>query len=142
MLKIKRAESQAEFFGLARVRTLVFVKEQQVDPEIELDILDDTAVHYIALVDGAIVGTCRILLHDHHAKLGRMAVLAPYRRMRIATSLIQAVEQARSGLSFTQLELAAQLQAIPFYQSCGFQEFGPVFLDADIEHKMMVKHYE
>lgn len=142
MLKIKRAETQAEFFGLARVRTLVFVKEQQVDPEIELDCEDDTAIHYIAIMDGQVVGTCRILLHEKEAKLGRMAILAPYRRMKIASALIHAVEQERSALAFTNLKLGAQMQAIPFYESCGFQVYGPVFLDANIEHRMMVKNYE
>lgn len=142
MLKIKRAETQAEFFGLARVRTLVFVKEQLVDPAIELDCEDDTAIHYIAIMDNQVVGTCRILLHGQEAKLGRMAILAPYRRMKIASALIHAVEQERSALAFTKLNLAAQMQAIPFYESCGFTVYGPVFLDADIKHRMMVKNYE
>ena len=142
MLKIKRAETQAEFFGLARVRTLVFVKEQQVDPEIELDCEDDTAIHYIAVMDDQIVGTCRILRHGQEAKLGRMAILASYRRKKIASALIHAVEQERSALVFTKLKLGAQIQAIPFYESCGFAVYGPVFLDANIEHRMMVKNYE
>ena len=93
-------------------------------------------------MDGKVVATCRIMPTEKKAKLGRMAVLKEYRNQKIASSLIQYVESQRNDIGFQTLQLGAQLQAIPFYESCGFHCYGDIFLDANIEHRMMEKHYE
>lgn len=141
-MKLHIAKTQSEFFGLMNVRNHVFVIEQHVDPAEELDNYDAKAIHFVATEDGKVIGTCRVVMLADVAKLGRVAVLKEYRGKGIASALIRFVEQNQPNLGFTKMILGAQLTAIPFYEKNGFTLYGDVFLDANIKHKMMEKHYE
>ncbi len=124
------------------VRYEVFVDEQQVPLEEELDSYDDTAVHFLAMtVDGTEpVGTARlIILDEHKAKVGRVAVRTTFRRQRIGKAIMDEVESVAESRGVSVLVLDAQLHAIPFYEALGYRAFGPVFLDAGIEHRKMEK---
>ncbi len=63
-------------FGLRRE---VFVIEQNVPQEIELDADDLTATHMVAIADGEVVGTLRMIAKPEHLKIGRVAVRRDYR---------------------------------------------------------------
>lgn len=141
-MKLQIAQTQADFFGLMKVRNDVFVVEQHVSPLEELDTYDKDAVHFVAIEEDTVIGTCRLIIHDKEAKLGRMAVLKKHRRKGVASALIHFVEQHQKQYHFTRIRLGAQLTAIPFYESLGFVAYGDVFLDANIEHRMMEKFYE
>ena len=72
---VKLVESEPELDSAMQVRFRVFVSEQGVPPEEELDEADASAIHAIALVDVQVVGTGRLVLDDDvHARIGRMAV--------------------------------------------------------------------
>ena len=45
--------------------------------------------------------------------------------------------EARGGVN--KAKLGAQIQALGFYQKLGFEAFGPVYLDAGIEHRDMIR---
>ena len=62
------------------IRVRVFVKEQGVPHEIELDRDDERATHFLAVQSGKAVGTARVVMRRGSAKIGRMAVLKSYRR--------------------------------------------------------------
>ncbi|MFA5914416.1 MAG: GNAT family N-acetyltransferase [Burkholderiales bacterium] len=118
-----------------RIRELVFVLEQGVPPELEMDELDAHCDHALAYAaDGAAVGTGRLLPDGH---VGRMAVLKEYRGKGVGALLLQAlVEQARSrGHAFVRLN--AQIQASGFYRRYGFDVAGPGFMEAGIPHVSM-----
>jgi len=127
-----------DFKHCSAIRMVVFVEEQQVPPEEELDDLDAVAVHLLALVDGEPVGTGRLIVEDGRtARIGRMAVLRSHRGEGIGSAiLIRLMELARERGVGT-VTLAGQLHAIPFYEKHGFRAHGQVFLDAGIEHRSM-----
>ena len=76
------------------VRIAVFVDEQGISREDELDELDATAVHCVAYDGATPVGAGRLVLADGYAKIGRMAVLASHRGRGIG-ALVLADARAR-----------------------------------------------
>ena len=119
------------------VRRTVFQDEQRVPPELEFDGDDDWAVHVIAEADGVVVGTGRVLLNPEYAKIGRMAVLQPWRRHGTGRALLDALLREASGRGATRAVLHAQVHAIDFYARAGFTVFGDEFDEAGIPHRQM-----
>lgn len=123
-----------------KLRFEVFVDEQGVPVEEERDALDDTATHLLALQDGTPVGTARIVFQDDTAKIGRVCVVKTARGTGLGAKLIEAcVCVARNQAGVTRAKLGAQTHAIGFYEKVGFEVYGPVYLDAGIDHRDMVK---
>ena len=123
-----------------KLRFEVFVDEQGVPVEEERDALDDTATHLLALQDGTPVGTARIVFQDDTAKIGRVWVVKTARGTGLGAKLIEAcVNVARNQAGITRAKLGAQTHAIGFYEKLGFEVYGPVYLDAGIDHRDMVK---
>jgi len=121
---------------LSSVRHEVFVIGQNVPPELEVDKADSRYSHILALDGDKPVGTAR-LTDDGH--IGRVAVLKDYRSMGIGRELIRQLEEIAFELGFNQVELGAQLHAIPFYEKMGYIPFGDTYMDAGIEHRQMKK---
>ena len=123
-----------------KLRFEVFVDEQGVPVEEERDALDDTATHLLALQDGTPVGTARIVFQGDTAKIGRVCVVKTARGTGLGAKLIEAcVNVARNQAGITRAKLGAQTHAIGFYEKLGFEVYGPVYLDAGIDHRDMVK---
>lgn len=128
------------------IRFDVFVQEQKVPVEEELDALDEHCVHALAFtsnVGGAVtdqaVATGRLLPDGN---IGRMAVLSPYRRQGMGGAVLLALMNVAHEKGFAQVTLGAQLHARGFYAKHGFIEQGEVFLDANIEHILMKKRLD
>jgi len=122
------------------LRHEVFVVEQRIPQELEVDDDDGIATHLVALLDSRVVGTLRIVRHGRTAKIGRMAVSAAMRKNGIGRALMEfAAETASSGGS-EEIALGAQLTAREFYKRLGYVEEGPVFDDAGLPHVMMRKN--
>ena len=121
--------------ALSSIRHTVFVEEQGVPVELELDGEDSSAWHAAAFSDdGRLVGTGRML---RSGKIGRMAVSQSMRRQGIGRALLDALVAEAKRLKLEEVSLGAQLPAVPFYERAGFEAYGDVFLDAGIDHKMM-----
>jgi len=119
------------------IRWEVFVEEQGVPPELEQDEADASAVHAVLYNGGdRPLGTGRL---SAAGKIGRLAVLKPHRGRGHGDRLLHALmaEALRRGLD--RVTLAAQIQAIPFYERHGFRAFGPEFDDAGLPHRRMAK---
>jgi predicted GNAT family N-acyltransferase len=122
--------------ALRLVRETVFVQEQKVPAELEWDGMDDQCLHMLAEDDqGHPIGTGRLLPDGH---IGRMAVLRQWRGQGVGTALLRKLMQEGEKRGFRELVLAAQLQAMPFYEKEGFVAEGDVFDDAGIPHRNMV----
>ena len=120
------------------VRRAVFVEEQGVAPDLEQDGRDGEALHLLALDGDVPVGTARILIKDGTGKIGRVCVLQEYRGKGLGAALIgKAIDV--STVKATQAKLGAQTHALDFYAQFGFVATGPVYDDAGIPHRDMVR---
>ena len=118
----------------APIRFAVFVEEQGVPRDIELDENDAACLHAVAFDDGVPVGTGRLLRDGH---IGRMAVLEAWRGRGIGSLLLKSlVEKARQS-AMKELALSAQVHAVAFYRAHGFVEEGAEYLEAGIRHQSM-----
>ena len=121
------------------IRKQVFIHEQGVPEELELDELDSLASHALAYQDGQCVGTARLVdLEDGNAQIGRMAVLANFRGQGVGRRLLEELVLAAKAEKFATLILHAQLTAIPFYEKLGFVAQGPIYDEAGIPHRNMM----
>lgn len=137
-ITIRLITTDADREGCYLVRNRVFIEEQQVPPWEEMDAYDETALHFLAEDDGKVIGTARLVRKDENTyKIGRVAIEADYRSRGIGRDLMWYVMAA--GFNDCEiLILDAQIQVIAFYERLGFEAEGPIFLDANIEHRRMV----
>ncbi len=137
---VKRVESELELDSAMQVRFRVFVSEQGVPPEEELDEADAVAIHAIALVNRQVVGTGRLLLDDgDRARIGRMAVDIQWRRQGIGSQVLAFLEDAARAEGAQRTTLHAQEYVKSFYTAHGYREHGGIFLEANIPHVEMRK---
>lgn len=122
------------------IRTKVFVEEQHVPIDLELDEYEQEAVHFLASVDDEPAGVARMRwIDDRTAKAERVAVLIPFRGCGVGRELMLALEKYAKFEQATSVKLHAQLTAQSFYERLGYEAFGDNFLDAGIEHIAMRK---
>jgi predicted GNAT family N-acyltransferase len=140
MVKIVAIDATAALMREAyALRHEVFVVEQGVAEELEIDEDDRRATHLVAVGESGVVGTLRMLRHDRTAKIGRMAVAASSRSKRIGKAVMEFAAIAASHDGVEEIVLAAQLAARKFYQRLGYVEEGDVFFDAHLPHVRMRK---
>lgn len=117
------------------VRRTVFVDEQRVPAEMEIDEFDAASLHALAVdADGTVLGTGRLLADGH---IGRMAVLKPWRGRGVGAALLVALVDAARSRGDREVVLSAQTHAIPFYERFGFAAEGDEYDDAGIPHRLM-----
>ncbi len=118
----------------APIRFAVFVDEQKVPLDMELDEHDAACVHVVARSDGRAVGTGRLLPDGH---IGRMAVLKEARGQGVGAAMLTRLMELARERGDKEVALSAQTHAIGFYRRHGFVEEGGEYLDAGIPHLMM-----
>jgi predicted GNAT family N-acyltransferase len=123
---------------LRAIRFEVFVDEQNVPPEIEMDERDPHCIHLLACSEGTPVGTARIDL-EHDGKVGRLAVVARCRRQGIGRALMERCHEIAADRGLVSVWCNAQVSAVPFYESLGYQVEGEVFDEAGIDHLKMTR---
>ena len=143
-LIVKLVETEAELKAAFDLRIRVFVGEQGVPEEEELDEYDDAATHAVALVGGRVVGTGRVLFPDpgtgeSSVRIGRMAVDVEWRRGGIGGRILHTLEEAASHRGLDRAVLHAQTYVKSFYAGHGYVDEGDVFLEVGIEHVQMGK---
>jgi predicted GNAT family N-acyltransferase len=128
-----RARSQA-----SPIRFTVFVEEQGVPREIELDEQDAVSVHALAFEgdkqDGKPVATGRLLPDGH---IGRMAVLKEWRNRGVGGLMLQALLAEARRRGYREVVLSAQVHAAEFYERHGFIKKGEEYMEAGIRHQEM-----
>lgn len=137
--KIVRTNWEKDKSLLTEIRKQVFIIEQNVPAEIELDELDQQAVHFLVYKQNQeAIGTARFLTIDNNrGKIGRMSVLKQYRNQGCGLALLNACLKWAKKQKIAEVILHAQNQAIPFYQKSGFRVRGNEFMDAGIPHHEM-----
>jgi len=130
------------------VRYDVFVTEQQVPADLELDDLDETADHFVAYDDDQAVGAGRLVVEPAGFEgadpalgpvghLGRLAVRPHARGTALGVALVRAIEERAAGRDLRLVVLAAQTHATGFYERLGYAAYGEVFDDAGLPHRWM-----
>lgn len=133
-LTIRTGDWSAMRADAAPLRLAVFVAEQGIPESLEWDEHDDTSVHAVGYVDEVPVATGRLLADGH---IGRMAVLAPYRRSGIGGRVLERLVEIARERGETVVELSAQAYVRDFYVRHGFVAFGELYDDAGIPHQSM-----
>ncbi|PHZ85701.1 GNAT family N-acetyltransferase [Paremcibacter congregatus] len=137
-ITIEKITTAADLEKCFQIRTIVFVEEQHVAQDEEIDGLDPQADQYLLSVDGAPTATARVRYVDGLAKIERVAVLKTRRGLNIGRKLMEfIIADIKAQAQVSTLKLGAQIQVVGFYQQLGFQEYGDEFLDAGIRHKWM-----
>ena len=140
--------TEADLRDALAVRTRVFVQEQGVPIDLEVDDTDraaltrQDAVYVIGRLRGDAVATARLLFEAHGEPaamphIGRVAVLAEHRGNGFGAAIMRALHDAARTRGASAVTLAAQVHAIPFYERLSYVARGPLFLDAGIEHRDM-----
>ncbi len=137
---VKRAETANEMAGIRAIRLQVFVEEQGVPRNLELDEFDARAIHAAALSDGSVVGTGRLILDNPgHAIIGRMSVAQPLRRRGVGDRILAFLEGEALSRGVWHITLHAQSYVKEFYSRHGYKEDGEPFMEAGILHVLMSK---
>jgi predicted GNAT family N-acyltransferase len=126
------------------LRMNVFVEEQRVPVDEELDAYDLTATHFLVREitadsgEDSFVGTARLVDKGGAVgKIGRVAIHASYRGLGLGAALMRYIHAFAGDRGFSRFDLEAQCYAIPFYEKLGYAAHGDIFLDAGIEHRNM-----
>jgi ElaA protein len=117
---------------------VVFIDEQGVSEADEIDDLDGQSLHLLAMDSNVPVGTARIDIANGVAKIGRVCVIKSYRGTGLGAALIRKALDVAQGKA-AQAKLGAQVYALGFYETLGFSAVGPVYDDAGIDHRDMVR---
>ena len=129
MLDWRAAQAEAK-----RIRVTVFVEEQGVPAELEMDENDAASLHALAYTDGRAIGTGRLLPDGH---IGRMAVLKEWRGRGAGRSLLRRLIDAARQRGHREVALSAQVHALEFYRAEGFEPEGAIYEEAGIPHQAM-----
>jgi predicted GNAT family N-acyltransferase len=114
------------------LRFAVFVEEQKVPADIELDSFDELSVHAVAFdTEGEAIATGRLLPDGH---IGRMAVAKPVRGRGVGSALLKALMDEARRRGHTHAVLSAQTHAVDFYRRHGYSSYGDQYHDAGIAH--------
>src|SRR5215475_5068922 len=115
---VEPADWSTDLAALRAVRDPVFIDEQHVPVEDEQDALDPKSRHVLARdAEGQPIGTGRL---TPERTIGRMAVVKEWRGRGVGEALLNALLEQARALGYPDVELHAQVHAIPFYEKFGF----------------------
>jgi predicted GNAT family N-acyltransferase len=140
MIDVKIVQDSQQYEDALGVRLAVFVVEQQIPRDEEIDEYEDSAVHCAGYADGKPVAAGRLVIMDGYGKIGRMAVLKEHRGEGIGARVLEALEREGAARGLREFRLSAQLTARGFYDRTGYHAVGDVYDEVGIPHIEMRKH--
>ncbi|MET3683352.1 putative GNAT family N-acyltransferase [Alkalibacillus flavidus] len=140
MLNVKPIETIRQKDEAFDIRKIVFVEEQNVPFEEEMDEHDDHAIHFVGYsLERRPIAASRLRFTDEYGKLERIAVLKEERGNGYGRDIILAMEEVIRDKGYPKAKLNAQTYAIKFYEKLGYEIISDEFMDAGIPHVTMVK---
>jgi predicted GNAT family N-acyltransferase len=136
-LEIKPVETEQEYEQILDIRKKVFIEEQKVPVEIEIDEYESEATHFISYLKKEPIGCARIRFNKF-AKLERIAILKEYRGKGFGKKLSEYLIKYCHKKNIIDIRLNSQLYVADFYEKIGFKKVGKIFYEAGIEHVEMV----
>ena len=138
-MDVRPARDRDEIEQALALREQVFCVEQGVPLAADQDGLDDLAVQVVAVEDGRVIGTCRVLVEAGVGRLGRMAVAAPARGRGLGAAILAAAEQSARDAGARLMRLHAQRYVEDLYAAAGYTPYGEAFVEEGIPHVGMEK---
>lgn len=138
-MEVRIVSSEQELHDAFSVRKQVFITEQNVPEEEEIDQFEDEAVHFVLYNNGMPAGAGRFRTVDGNGKVERICVLKENRQSGSGKAIMDKIEEHAKKQGLPALKLNAQTQAIPFYEKLGYQVISEEFMDAGIPHRTMKK---
>lgn len=137
---IRIVTSKEDILKVMVVRGIVFIEEQGVDWEGEIDEYEADSIHFLGECDGQPVAAGRLRnMPGSVAKIERVAVRKAWRGRGYARKIVQSIlEEARSR-NTVKFKLHAQVYLEDFYASFGFQRQGCIFSECGIDHILMTR---
>ena len=127
---------KSNYKKICEVRFKVFVDEQNVPEELEIDGFDNDATHVLILLDDKAIGTGRILTDGH---IGRVAVLKKFRGKGVGKLIMKMLIEWAQENQLKTLWLSSQWHARGFYIDLNFTCTGDKFEEAGIDHIKMTR---
>jgi predicted GNAT family N-acyltransferase len=137
--EVRRYRGEREMTELLALRHEVFCVEQGVSAREEHDGRDGEGVHLVAVSDGSVLATCRLLFVGPTVQFSWLAVQRDARRRGIASRLLELADQETRAGGARRIVLHAQTYARSLYEGAGYQPRGRVFMESGIEHIAMEK---
>ena len=137
MPELKIINPGGDYSQAEKVRYIVFVEEQGVPYENEMDEYDEYAYHVVMFVENEPIGCGRIYFTGESSKLGRVAILAEHRRKGYAIKICDALINIAAAHEIKNIILHSQSYAVPLYEKLGFKCLGDEFLEENIPHFKM-----
>lgn len=142
-MEAKLVTNKQELQDAYYVRKIVFVEEQNVPVDREMDEYDSEAAHFVLYENNEPIGAGRFRMTGNAGKVERVCVLKEKRNKGAEKAIMEKIEQYAKEKGVQKLILNAQIQAIPFYSRIGYKtESDQEFLDAGIPHKTMFKELD
>ncbi len=141
-LFVKRFEELTtdQLYRILQLRVAVFVVEQNC-PYMELDGLDQAAIHLWLEEDGRVMACARVMdrgVESEYVSIGR--VVTAERRSGLGSRILsESIRAAKKYFSAGELYLEAQEYAVPFYARQGFEVVSEPFIMDDIPHVKMIR---
>jgi predicted GNAT family N-acyltransferase len=138
-VEVREARTQSELAEALALRERVFCGEQGVSFEADQDGRDPEAIHIVAVDDGEVIGTCRLLFRGRLARLGRLAVMRDRRGDGVGAEILREADRVAIEAGAESIALHAQTYAQALYEHAGYEQHGPTFVEEGIEHVAMEK---
>ncbi|WP_373898066.1 GNAT family N-acetyltransferase [Haloimpatiens sp. FM7315] len=137
IFKNKWSQGMDDFKDALFVRTEVFVKEQNVPLDMELDEYDNLAYHLVIYDNDKPIGVGRFVKIEDYYLIGRVAILKEYRGKGYGEFIMKSIIKKVKELGGKKIKLHAQVHAEKFYEKLGFKSYGEIFYEAGIKHVNM-----
>lgn len=138
-MDIKIVNTQQQREDAYFVRKTVFVDEQQVPIELEMDEFEEEATHFVVYDKEMPIAAGRLRFLENFAKVERICVLKSYRKSGVGHKLMLFIEQFAIEQGANKLKLHAQTRVENFYKKLGYHTVSEPFMDAGIAHVAMIK---
>ncbi|VEF48668.1 GCN5-like N-acetyltransferase [Bacillus freudenreichii] len=138
-MKVIQAGTDEQMQDAFNIRKKVFVGEQQVPIEIEIDEHEDNSAHFVLYDEEKPAGAGRFRILDGKGKVERICILPEYRGKGAGIQIMLDIEEYAKSLPVKELVLNSQSYAVPFYEKLGYSVVSDEFLDAGIPHRKMIK---
>ncbi|GIW46454.1 MAG: putative N-acetyltransferase YjcF [Deltaproteobacteria bacterium] len=136
----KIAETEKELEEYFRLRYEVFVREQGIFKETDVDEYDKDALHIVAVEEstGNVVGGVRCYRKDNNTWFGGRLSAAPgYRNGRVGSNLVKLAVQVVKSRGCKEFLAYIQPQNVRFFERLGWRAVGEPVLYHGRPHQLM-----